>query len=151
MLDSDLAVLHGVETKQLKRQVRRNVTRFPEDFMFELNAVEQEHLRSQFGASNWGGTRYAPMAFKEQGVNMLSCMLNSPTAIQVNIRIMRVYAKLREMALTHKDILLKLEQLENKVSQNTDDIQMIFSALKQLLVPEPMPRRKIGFNLKGDE
>lgn len=151
MLDSDLAELYGVETKQLKRQVRRNISRFPEDFMFELTPEELGNLRSQIGTSNRGGVRYAPMVFTEQGVTMLSCVLNSQTSIQVNIRIMRVYAKLREMLLTHKDILLKLEQMESQVLQNSDDIQMIFSALKKLVDPANPPRRRIGFNVKDEE
>src|SRR3984885_4808381 len=116
MIDRDLAELYDVETKQLKRQVRRNVDRFPEDFMFELTKEEFENLRSQIGTSSWGGVRYMPMAFTEQGVAMLSSVLNSETAIRVNIRIIRVFTKLRELLLTHKDILLKLEKLERKVA-----------------------------------
>jgi phage regulator Rha-like protein len=116
MLDSDLAEMYGVETKQLKRQVRRNITRFPDDFMFELTDEELQNLRSQIGASSWGGVRYVPMVFTEQGVAMLSSVLNSERAIEVNIRIIRIFTKLREMRLTQKDILLKLEQLEKKIT-----------------------------------
>ena len=151
MLDSDLAVLYGVETKQLKRQVRRNITRFPEDFMFELQDEEFEHLRSQIGTSNRGGVRYVPMVFTEQGVTMLSCVLNSTNAIQVNIRIIRIFTRLREMLLTHKDILLKLEQIERKIEGHDDEIGLIFKALKQLVDPEHPPRRRIGFNVGDDE
>ena len=111
MLDMDLAELYGVETKQLKRAVRRNSDRFPEDFMFELDKEELEILRSQIGTSSWGGVRYAPMAFTEQGVAMLSSVLNSERAVQVNIHIIRVFTRVREMLLTHKDVLLKLEQI----------------------------------------
>jgi len=153
MIDRDLAELYGVETKQLKRQVRRNRDRFPEDFMFQLNNRELHDWRSQFGTSNEGdkiGLRYAPYVFTEQGVAMLSTVLNSQRAIKVNIQIMRIYTKMREMLLTNKDILLKLEQLERQVEQNSEDIQMIFTALKELLNPPQEPRARIGFR-RADE
>ena len=121
--------------------------------MFELNEQEFQDWRSQFGTSNEGdkmGLRYAPYVFAEQGVAMLSSVLNSERAIKVNIQIMRIYTKMRELLLTHKDILLKLEQLEKQVVQNGDDIQMIFTALKQLLNPPQPPRQMIGFKT-GDE
>ena len=108
MLDRDLAELYGVETKQLKRQVRRNIDRFPEDFMFELNEEEFENLRCQSGTSRWGGDRYLPMAFTEQGVAMLSSVLNSSRAIGVNIQFIRIFTRMREMLFNYKDILLKL-------------------------------------------
>ena len=145
MLDFELSELYKTETKQLKRQVRRNIERFPDDFMFELTTEEFSDLRSQFGTSSWGGSRYTPMAFTEQGVAMLSSVLNSSTAIKVNIQIIRVFTRMKEMLLTNKDILLKLEQLENKVSQHDENIQMIFEALKQLLNPPQEPRKRIGF------
>ena len=145
MLDFELSELYETETKQLKRQVRRNIDRFPDDFMFELTIQEFSDLRSQFGTSSWGGTRYTPMAFTEQGVAMLSSVLNSSTAIKVNIQIIRIFTRMKEMLLTNKDILLKLEQLENKVSQHDENIQMIFEALKQLLNPQQEPRKRIGF------
>ncbi len=145
MLDFELSELYEVETKQLKRQVRRNANRFPDDFMFELTTEEFSDLRSQFGTSSWGGTRYNPMAFTEQGVAMLSSILNSKTAINVNIQIIRVFTRMKEMLLTNKDILLKLEQLENKVSGQDENIKMIFEALKQLLTPPSEPRKRIGF------
>jgi hypothetical protein len=154
MIDRDLAELYGVETKQLKRQVRRNIDRFPDDFMFELSDEEFQEWRSQFGTSNEGdkmGLRYAPYVFTEQGVAMLSTVLNSERAIKVNIQIMRIYTKMREMLLTHKDILLKLEQLERQVEQNSEDIQMIFTALKELLNPPREPRPRIGFRRSGEE
>lgn len=153
MLDFDLAEMYAVETKQLKRQVKRNPERFPKDFMFELTPKEFENLRSQIGTSSWGGTRYMPMAFTEQGVAMLSSVLNSSTAIEVNIQIIRVFTKMKEMLLTNKDILLKLEQLEKKTTAHDADIQMIFEAFKQLLTQpkEPAPsRRKIGFRRDED-
>jgi phage regulator Rha-like protein len=109
MLDEDLAELYEVETKQLKRQVKRNIDRFPEgDFMFELTRDEFENLRCQNGTSSWGGSRYMPMAFTEQGVAMLSSVLNSERAIKVNIQIIRIFTRMRELLLTHKDILIKL-------------------------------------------
>lgn len=145
MLDFELSELYETETKQLKRQVRRNIERFPKDFMFELTTKEFADLRSQFGTSSWGGTRYTPMAFTEQGVAMLSSVLNSSTAIKVNIQIIRVFTRMKEMVLTNKDILLKLEQLEKKVSGHDQNMQMIFEALKQLLNPPQEPRKRIGF------
>jgi hypothetical protein len=147
MLDQDLAAMYNVETKQLKRQVKRNIERFPKDFMFELTPKEFENLRSQIGTSSWGGTRYMPMAFTEQGVAMLSSILNSKTAIEVNIRIIRVFTKMREFALTHKEILLQLSKLEKEVKGNSKDIENIFAVLKELLAKDakPTPRNKIGF------
>ncbi|MEI6594513.1 MAG: ORF6N domain-containing protein [Bacteroidota bacterium] len=145
MLDSDLAELYGVETKQLKRQVRRNLIRFPKDFMFELSIQEIENLRSQIGTTSWGGSRYIPMVFTEQGVAMLSSVLNSDSAIEMNIHIIRIFTRLREMLLTHKDILLKLELLEKQVTKNNKEIQYIFEALKQLLKEPVKHRKRIGF------
>jgi len=123
MLDRDLAELYGVETKVLKQAVRRNINRFPSDFMFEMTTEELEDWRSQFVTSKEDrqGLRYAPFCFTEQGVTMLSCVLNSERAIAVNIQIMRIYTRIREMLLTHKDILLKLEQLEKKVTGHDED------------------------------
>lgn len=154
MIDRDLADLYGVETKQLKRQVRRNVYRFPGDFMFELSAEEFQEWRGQFGASNEGdkmGLRYAPYVFTEQGVAMLSTVLNSERAIKVNIQIMRIYTKMREMLMTNLEILLKLEQLERKVTGHDDDIQLIFKYLKQLLNPPEEPRPRVGFRRKDEQ
>ncbi len=154
MIDRDLAELYGVETRVLKQAVRRNTHRFPEDFMFEMNKKEFENWRSQNVTSNDTdkmGLRYAPFCFTEQGVTMLSCILNSTRAITINIQIIRIFTKLREMIITHKDILLKLEQLENKVTGHDENIQMIFQALKQLLSQPTEPRRRIGFRRKGEE
>ncbi|MBS1641068.1 MAG: ORF6N domain-containing protein [Bacteroidetes bacterium] len=153
MLDADLAEMYAVETKQLKRQVKRNIQRFPKDFMFELTEKEFENLRYQTGTSSWGGTRYKPYVFTEQGVAMLSSILNSNIAIDVNIRIIRVFTKLREYALTNKDILLQLSKLEKEVKGNSKDIENIFMVLKELIEKQntPLPqRRKIGF-IKDDE
>ncbi|TDW99938.1 ORF6N domain-containing protein [Dinghuibacter silviterrae] len=141
MIDRDLAGLYGVETKRLKEAVRRNAERFPEDFMFEMSRGEFTEWRTQNATSTKGdrqGLRHEPFCFTEQGVTMLSCVLNSERAIQVNIKIIRIFTRMREMILTHKDILLKLEQLERQVVQNSQDIQMIFAALKELLNP-PIP------------
>ncbi|MEO8148367.1 MAG: ORF6N domain-containing protein [Bacteroidia bacterium] len=146
MLDRDLAELYGVETKQLKRQVNRNIERFPEDFMFELTKVEYDSLRSQIGTLKKGQhSKFLPLVFTEQGVAMLSSVLNSKQAIEVNIRIIRIFTKMREILLAHKDILLKLEQMERKVNKHDTDINLIFSALKKLLNPPNPPRRKFGF------
>lgn len=145
MLDKDLALLYNVSTGNLNKAVKRNPKRFPKDFMFQLTNEEFKNLIFQNGTSSWGGTRKMPFAFTEQGVAMLSGVLNSDTAIDVHVRIIRLFAKLREMLLTQKDILLKLEQLENKVSSHDENIQMIFEALKQLLHPPQVPRKRIGF------
>ena len=112
MLDKDLSELYAVENKQLKRQVRRNIERFPEDFMFELNQLEFDNLRSQFGTSSWGGPRYMPMAFTEQGVAMLSSVINSPTAIKVNIQIIRVFTKIRAMLTDTLSMKLEIEEIK---------------------------------------
>lgn len=152
MLDADLAKMYGVETKQLKRQVKRNMERFPKDFMFVLNTKELENLRCQSGTSGLGGTRYMPMAFTEQGVAMLSGVLNSKVAIEVNIRIIRVFTKLREYTLTHKEILLQLAKLEKEVKGNSRDIENIFMVLKELIEKQtrPQPRNRIGFRRSGE-
>jgi len=147
MLDQDLAKLYGVEAKQLLRQVKRNKDRFPEDFMFPLTRQEVTNLRCQIGTSSWGGRRYIPYAFTEQGVAMLSSVLNSKRAIQVNILIMRAFTKLKEILLTHKELALKLTELEKKYANHDDKIKLIFEAIKQLLEPPPAPapKRIIGF------
>ena len=172
MLDRDLAELYEVETKRLKEAVRRNIDRFPEDFMFEMNDTELENWRYQFGSSNsedenlrsqiassssvnkkfdqskdtnWGGLRYKPFCFTEQGVAMLSSVLNSERAIKVNIQIIRLFTKMREIILNNKEILLKLEKLEYKSIKNEDNIEHIFDIVEQLL-NEPTPiRNPIGF------
>ncbi len=132
MLDQDLAELYGVGTKVLKQQVRRNIDSFPEDFMFELTADEFEQLRSQIVTSSKGGTRYAPMAFTEHGVLMLSSVLKNARAREVNIQIMRLFVKMRELMLTHKDLLLELEKLRNSSKEHSGKIAVIFRYLKQM-------------------
>lgn len=145
ILDKDLAALYKVETKRLNEQVRRNVDRFPKDFMFQLTAKELQILMSQNATSSWGGIRKLPYAFTEHGILMLSGVLNSDVAIKVNIQIIRLFVKMREMMLTHKDILLKLEILDKNVTEHNMDIQLIYRHLKKLLQPPNPPRRKIGF------
>jgi hypothetical protein len=150
MLDEDLAELYEVPTKRLNEQVKRNMGRFPEDFMFQLTENEFEILRSQNATSSWGGRRVPPYAFTEHGVLMLSSVLSSERAIKVNIQIMRIYTKMREMLSTHADILLKLEQLERKVDGYDEDIQLIFMHLKRLIDPPQEPRPRIGFRRHGE-
>ncbi len=152
MLDKDLAELYNVTTGNLNKAVKRNIKRFPGDFMFQLTEEEFKNLIFQFGRSSWGGIRKPPYAFTEQGVAMLSGVLSSDIAIDVNIRIIRIFTKLREMLLTHTDILQKLDQLEKQVVQNSEDIQMIFTTLKQFLIPpEQANRRRIGFGQKDEQ
>lgn len=143
MLDSDLAELYGVEVKQLKRQVRRNINRFPEDFMFQLQKEEHESLRSHFGTLKRGEhVKYFPYVFTEQGVAMLSSVLNSERAVQVNIAIMRTFVKIREMLSTHKDLARKLANMEKKYDSQ---FKMVFDAIRQLMTPIEPKKRKIGF------
>lgn len=147
MIDRDLAELFRVETRVLKQAVRRNMNRFPEDFMFEMSKEELESWRSQNVTSNEDkkGLRYAPFCFTEQGVTMLSCILNSDVAIKVNIQVIRVFTKMREMILTHKDILLKVEQMEKTVAGQDEKIAAIFDYLKQFIKEQETPRPEIGY------
>jgi hypothetical protein len=128
MLDRDLAKLYGVETKRLKEAIRRNINRFPDDFMFEMTPEELKNWRTQFATSNSEtmGLRHSPFCFTEQGVAMLSSVLNSETAIRVNIQIIRIFTRMREMIMTHKDILLQLEKIEKKLARHDEDITLIF-------------------------
>jgi len=151
MLDGDLAGLYQVETRRLNEQVKRNVDRFPEDFMFQLTEKEWQGLKSQNATSSWGGRRKRPYVFTEHGVLMLSSVLNSDRAIKVNIQIMRIYSRVRGMILDHKDILLKLERLEGKVSKHDENFKIVFDYLRELLNPKTEPVRRIGFKHKeGD-
>lgn len=148
MLDKDLAELYNVETRVLNQSIKRNLKRFPKDFMFQLSEKEFKNLMSQNVISSWGGARKMPYGFTEQGVAMLSSILNSDVAIEVNIRIIRVFTKLRQYALTHKDILLQLAKLEKEVKGNNKDIENIFIVLKELFEKQqkPLPaKNKIGF------
>ena len=146
LLDRDLAELYGVETKQLKRAVRRNIKRFPEDFMFELSKEEWENLRCHFGTSSWGGTRYAPLAFTEQGVAMLSSVLKSDRAIEVNIAIMRAFVQLRKMIASNEELARKLDELEEKYDEQ---FRIVFDAIRALIEHDEKPPKKIGF--EGNE
>jgi hypothetical protein len=145
MLDSDLAALYGVETKVLNQAVRRNIERFPEDFMFQLTSDEAERLRSQSvtSKSGRGGRRTAPYAFTEQGVAMLSSVLSSPSAIRVNIEIMRAFVRLRQMATSNADLARKLNALERKYD---GQFKIVFAAIRELTEPPIKKRsRRIGF------
>jgi len=151
MLDRDLAQLYGVTTGNLNKAVKRNIKRFPEDFMFQLTKEEMRNWIFQFGISNREkmGMRKLPLAFIEQGVAMLSGVLHSDRAIQVNVQIMRVFTKMRKMLLTHKDLLLKMEQLEKKVTNQEERIKLVFEYLKQFISKQEKPRKRIGFTIKG--
>ena len=142
MLDRDLAELYGVKTKALKQAVSRNIDRFPKDFIFVLTNQEVRNLRSQVVTSSWGGSRYFPMAFTEQGVAMLSSVLKSDRAIQVNIQIMRIFTRFRQMLAGHKDLQKKIEAMEEKYDEQ---FRVVFEAIKQLLNEEEKPKKKIGF------
>jgi hypothetical protein len=146
MLDRDLAELYGVPTGRLNEQVKRNLSRFPEDFMFQLTWEEAQVSRSQIATLKQGrNIKYLPYAFTEQGVAMLSSVLHSERAIQVNIAIMRTFAKLREILLTHKELAHKLSELEHKVGCHDEAIKAIFEAIRQLMTPPEKPREPIGF------
>ena len=146
MIDQDLAELYGVETRVLKQAVRRKIERFPDDFMFELTRVEYNDLRSQFGTLKRGAhSKYLPMAFTEQGVAMLSSVLNSRRAVEVNILVMRAFVKLRKMVTSHKDLLRKVEEMEKRYDEQ---FSIVFEAIRQLMTPPEKPKRKIGFEVK---
>lgn len=147
MLDRDLAELYGVETKVLKQQVRRNSERFPSDFMFELSKNEFSILRSHFVTSSWGGVRYLPMVFTEQGVAMLSSVLNSKKAIQVNIQIMRIFTKIRSMFTDTLSLKLEIEEIRKKVQNQDKNIELVFSYLDELITKQEnnSPRKRIGY------
>ena len=150
MLDSDLALLYGVETRRLNEQIKRNSERFPDDFMFKLTTEEWQNLKSQFATSSWGGRRKLPLAFTEQGVAMLSSVLNSKTAINVNIQIIRIFTKMRTMLLSHKDLLIKLKEIEDKVFSHDEQMLLIFEYIKQFEktkqeLLESKQRTKIGY------
>lgn len=148
MLDADLAALYAVETKHLVRAVKRNIDRFPTDFMFQLSKEEFDNLRFHSGtSSDWGGRRYRPYAFTEQGVAMLSSVLRSQRAIQVNIEIMRAFIRLRQMLASHVDLARKLDALEKKYDAQFKEV---FEAIRQLMAPPEPKRRPIGFR-KRDE
>src|SRR4051794_26912374 len=148
ILDSDLAALYGVSTGNLNKAVKRNAERFPADFMFQLDAEEVANLKFQFGISSWGGRRRRPYAFTEQGVAMLSSVLNSERAVKVNIAIMRAFVKLREALDTNRELAKKFAQLENRLGKHDEEIAAIIDAIRQLMVPPEKPRREIGFHVR---
>ena len=145
MLDSDLAELYGVTTSALNQAVRRNIDRFPSDFMFQMSDSEFSNLKSQFVTSSWGGRRKLPLVFTEQGVSMLSSVLHSERAIQVNIAIMRAFVQIREMLSTHKELAHKLEELERKVGIHDQTIVQLIEAIRELMEPPGEIRKQIGF------
>jgi ORF6N domain len=158
MFDADLAELYQVATKVMVQAVKRNVTRFPEDFMFQLSAQEFANLRSQIVTSSWGGRRTAPYAFTEQGVAMLSSVLSSPQAVAINIEIMRTFVMVRQLAATHQDLAKRLNELEAKTEHQAlkldafanitrKQLKEVFDALRQLTTPPDPPKRPIGFGI----
>ncbi|MCX6151191.1 MAG: ORF6N domain-containing protein [Ignavibacteriales bacterium] len=145
MIDSDLASLYGIPTKTLLQSVKRNIDRFPLDFMFQLSKEEFSNLRSHFVTSSYGGRRYLPYVFTEQGVSMLSSVLRSPRAVHVNIHIMRAFVKLREIISTHKELAKKLEEMEKKYDAQ---FKIVFDAIRELMIPPEPTRKEIGFRIK---
>ena len=148
ILDKDLASLYGVETVALNRAVKRNGDRFPDDFVFQLAEDEHEALRCQFGISKGrGGRRYLPYAFTEHGAIMAATILNSPRAVEVSVFVVRAFVKLRHLALSHKELAAKLDELERKVTGHDDASRQLVLAIRQLMAPPPdaRPKRRIGF------
>ena len=155
MLDQDLAELYDVKTKRLNEQVKRNISRFPDDFLFQLNTEEFNDLKSQFATSSWGGRRTPPLAFTDYGVLMLSSVLYSDRAIKVNIQIIRIFTKMREMLLAHKDVLFQLEKIQKKLADHDNNILLIFEYIKQIEKEkkqniEQQNRKKIGYKIHDD-
>lgn len=149
MVDKDLAELYGVKTKDLNAAVKRNLKRFPEDFMFKLNKEEFKILRLQISTSSWGGTRYEPLVFTEQGVAMLASVLNSNRAINVNIQIIRTFVKIRELLGTNESLQRKIMELEKKYGSHDEEIKKIFATINLLLLDEKITKKKeIGFKTK---
>jgi hypothetical protein len=151
MLDSDLANLYKVTTGNLNKSVRRNLKRFPEDFMFQLTQKEYKNLIFQFGISSWGGTRKPPLAFTEQGVAMLSGILNSDRAIKVNIQIMRVFTQIRQKLMDNTELRLAIEEIRKKTENNSKNIEVVFKYLDELLEKKETkekPRKLIGFPIQ---
>jgi len=147
MLDKDIAILYSIPTKALMQAVKRNRKRFPNDFILILTLQEVRNLRSQIVTSSWGGTRHNTYAFTEQGIAMLSSILKSEKAIQVNIAIMRVFVKLRQIISANKELARRLNELEGKIEKHDVEIQAIFDAIRRLMAPTPeKPKPKIGFH-----
>ena len=148
MLDSDLAALYGVTTGNLNKAVKRNAERFPTDFMFQLDTEEVANLKFQFGISSWGGRRRRPYAFTEQGVAMLSSVLNSERAVKVNIAIMRAFVKLRGTLDTNRELARKFAELERRVGKHDEEIAAILEVIRLLMAAPEKPRREIGFHVR---
>lgn len=145
MIDKDLAELYEVETRRLNEQVKRNLKRFPPDFMFQLSEKEVQILMSQIATSSWGGLRKLPYAFTEHGVLMLSSVLNNDKAIEINIRIMRIFTRFRQMLIENADLRNAIEKLEKKTENNTRNIEVVFQYLDELLEKKEKPRELIGY------
>lgn len=148
MLDHDLADLYGVETKVFNQAVNRNRDRFPDDFRFQLTKEEFDFLRSQFVTSSWGGRRYAPYVFTEQGVAMLSSVLRSKRAIQVNIQIMRTFTQLRELVASHDKLRARIEEMEQRFDKQ---FKIVFEAISELFNEKEQPARQVGFTAKDED
>jgi endonuclease III len=145
----DLARLYEVEVKTLKRAVKRNYHRFPSDFMFELSKEENYNLRCQYGTSSWGGSRYQPFAFTEQGVAMLSSVLHSERAVTVNIAIMRAFVQMRKFLEANRELAMKIEELEKTVGVLDEKVQLIFETIRQLIHKKNEPIEPVGFKIPG--
>ncbi|WP_293788659.1 ORF6N domain-containing protein [uncultured Pedobacter sp.] len=145
MLDSDLAGLYAVETKRLNEQVGRNPDRFPEDFMFQLTEQEWLNLKSQFATSSWGGRRKLPFVFTEHGILMLSSVLNSKQAIQVNIQIVRIFSRIRQFIIDSGELKLEIEAIKQQVSNQDKNIELVFTYLDKLIDKKSEPRKRIGY------
>ena len=151
MLDRDLAAMYGVSTGNLNKAVQRNLDRFPADFMFRLTAEEARASRFQIGILKRGlNIKYSPYVFTQEGVAMLSGVLRSPRAVQVNVAIMRAFVRLRETLALHKELAHKLAELERKIENHDENIRSLFEAIHQLMVPPEQPRKEIGFHVKED-
>jgi len=145
MLDSDLAALYGVPTKRINEQVNRNADRFPDDFMFQLSEKEWQNLKSQIATSSWGGRRKLPYAFTEHGVLMLSSVLNSPQAIQVNIQIVRIFTRLRKLLDSHNELKLEIADIKQHLHNHDKNIELVFTYLDELVQKKAQPRKRIGY------
>lgn len=152
IIDQDLAKLYGVDTGQITRQVRRNKGRFPDDFAFRLTKVEFDELKRSITSTSWGGRRYRPWVFSEQGVAMLSSVLRSPQAIEVSVQIMRAFVQLRELVSSHDLLRTKLAELEDKLTEHDIHFRTVFDAIRQLMQSPPRDdRQRIGFNRRHNE
>jgi len=150
MIDRDLSVLFNVETKRLKEAVRRNINRFPTDFMFEMSKIKLDNWRTQFATSHADkmGLRYSPFCFTEQGVTMLACILNSERAIEINIQIVRIFSRMREALTNHLNLKIEIEEIKKKLLKHDQNIELVFNYLDELIRKEKnsKPRKRIGFN-----